>query len=153
MKEIVITPTTRLEGHGKIVVCLDDQGTCTKAYLQIPEIRGFEKFAEGRHAEDMPQITQRICGVCPEAHHMASAKAADAGTAATSYRVKSGDTLYRIALRPGVTVAAIPGVVADAAKASSMKAAAYARSPRALSTITMRNGAHGVIPSRTIPMA
>ncbi len=77
MTEITITPTTRLEGHGKIVVCLDDHGTCTKAYLQIPEIRGFEKFAEGRHAEDMPQITSRICGVCPMAHHMASTKTLD----------------------------------------------------------------------------
>jgi len=77
MKDIVITPTTRLEGHGKIVVCLDDNGDCNKAYLQIPELRGFEKFAEGRHAEDMPQITSRICGVCPMAHHMASTKALD----------------------------------------------------------------------------
>ena len=77
MKEVVINPITRLEGHGKIVVCLDDNGNCTKAYVQIPEIRGFEKFAEGRHAEDMPQITSRICGVCPTAHHMASTKALD----------------------------------------------------------------------------
>ncbi len=77
MKEIVITPITRLEGHGKIVVCLDDDGNCTKAYLQVPELRGFEKFAEGRHSEDMPQITSRICGVCPMAHHMASTKCLD----------------------------------------------------------------------------
>jgi F420-non-reducing hydrogenase large subunit len=77
MKEIVITPITRLEGHGKIVVCLDDAGNCKRAYLQVPELRGFEKFAEGRHAEDMPQITSRICGVCPMAHHMASTKTLD----------------------------------------------------------------------------
>jgi len=77
MKEIVITPITRLEGHGKIVVCLDDDGNCKKAYLQVPELRGFEKFAEGRHSEDMPQITSRICGVCPMAHHMASTKCLD----------------------------------------------------------------------------
>ncbi len=77
MKEVVINPITRLEGHGKIVVVLDDAGNCKKAYLQIPEIRGFEKFAEGRHAEDMPQITSRICGVCPFAHHMASTKTLD----------------------------------------------------------------------------
>jgi F420-non-reducing hydrogenase large subunit len=78
MKEVVINPITRLEGHGKIVVILDDSGNCKKAYLQVPEIRGFEKFAEGRHAEDMPQITSRICGVCPFAHHMASTKTLDA---------------------------------------------------------------------------
>jgi F420-non-reducing hydrogenase large subunit len=77
MKSIVINPITRLEGHGKIVVCLDDNGNCDRAYLQVPELRGFEKFAEGRHAEDMPQITSRICGVCPMAHHMASTKALD----------------------------------------------------------------------------
>jgi len=77
MKEVVINPITRLEGHGKIVICLDDNGNCDRAYLQVPELRGFEKFAEGRHAEDMPQITSRICGVCPMAHHMASTKALD----------------------------------------------------------------------------
>jgi F420-non-reducing hydrogenase large subunit len=77
LKEVVINPITRLEGHGKIVVILDEEGNCKKAYLQIPEIRGFEKFAEGRPAEDMPQITSRICGVCPFAHHMASTKTLD----------------------------------------------------------------------------
>ncbi|MDI9645959.1 MAG: Ni/Fe hydrogenase subunit alpha [Archaeoglobales archaeon] len=76
-KKVVIDPITRLEGHGKIVIVLDDAGNCVKAFLQIPELRGFEKFAEGRHAEDMPQITSRICGVCPTAHHMASVKALD----------------------------------------------------------------------------
>lgn len=77
MKEIIIDPITRLEGHGKIVVVLNDKGDCDRAYLQIPELRGFEKFAQGRPAEDMPQITSRICGVCPMAHHMASTKALD----------------------------------------------------------------------------
>jgi F420-non-reducing hydrogenase large subunit len=77
LREVVINPITRLEGHGKIVIVLDDAGNCVKAYLQVPELRGFEKFAVGRHAEDMPQITPRICGVCPTAHHMASTKALD----------------------------------------------------------------------------
>ncbi|MGC9019863.1 MAG: Ni/Fe hydrogenase subunit alpha [Candidatus Methanodesulfokora sp.] len=76
-RQIVIDPITRLEGHGKIVIILDDDGNCVRAYFQLPELRGFEKFAEGRHAEDMPQITPRICGVCPTAHHMASTKALD----------------------------------------------------------------------------
>lgn len=76
-KEIVIDPITRLEGHGKIIIVLNDKGDCVRAFFQIPELRGFEKFAEGRHAEDMPQITSRICGVCPTAHHMASTKALD----------------------------------------------------------------------------
>jgi F420-non-reducing hydrogenase large subunit len=77
MKRITIDPITRLEGHGKITIFLKDDGSVANTYLQIPELRGFEKFSEGRAAEDMPQITQRICGVCPEAHHMASTKALD----------------------------------------------------------------------------
>ena len=77
MKEITIDPITRLEGHGKINIFLDDAGDVANAYLQIPELRGFERFAQGRRAEDMPQITSRICGVCPVAHHFASTKALD----------------------------------------------------------------------------
>ena len=77
MKKITIDPITRLEGHGKITIFLNEDGSVANAYLQIPELRGFEKFCEGRPAEDMPQITQRICGVCPEAHHMAATKALD----------------------------------------------------------------------------
>jgi len=78
MKKISIDPITRLEGHGRIDLFLDDAGNVANAYLIVPELRGFEKFAEGRPVEEMPRITPRICGVCPEAHHMASAKAADA---------------------------------------------------------------------------
>ncbi|MDG6228521.1 MAG: Ni/Fe hydrogenase subunit alpha [Candidatus Thermoplasmatota archaeon] len=77
MKTITIDPITRLEGHGKISIFLNDKGTVENAYLQIPELRGFERFAQGRRAEDMPQITSRICGVCPVAHHFASTKALD----------------------------------------------------------------------------
>jgi F420-non-reducing hydrogenase large subunit len=77
MKTITIDPITRLEGHGKITVFLNDQGNVENAYLQIPELRGFEKFCEGRRAEDMPIITPRICGVCPVAHHFAATKALD----------------------------------------------------------------------------
>ena len=78
MKIVTIDPITRLEGHGKISIFLNDQGNVENAYLQIPELRGFERFAQGRRAEDMPQITSRICGVCPVAHHFASTKALDA---------------------------------------------------------------------------
>jgi F420-non-reducing hydrogenase large subunit len=78
MKEIVIDPITRLEGHGKITIFLNDAGNVENAYFQVPELRGFERFCEGRRAEDLPIITTRICGVCPVAHHMASAKALDA---------------------------------------------------------------------------
>lgn len=78
MKRITIDPITRLEGHGKIEIFLDDEGNVANAYLQIPELRGFEQFSVGRPAEEMPRITNRICGVCPEAHHMAGTKALDA---------------------------------------------------------------------------
>ncbi len=77
MSTIAIDPITRLEGHGRIQIFLDEGGEVQRAYLQIPELRGFERFAQGRLAEDMPQITSRICGVCPMAHHMAATKALD----------------------------------------------------------------------------
>jgi F420-non-reducing hydrogenase large subunit len=76
-RQVTIDPITRLEGHGKIDIFLDDKGDVEHAYLQIPELRGFEVFSIGRPAEDMPQITSRICGVCPTAHHMAGTKALD----------------------------------------------------------------------------
>ena len=75
--KISIDPITRLEGHGKIEIFLDDDKNVKNAYLQVPEFKGFEKFCEGRRAEDMPTITSRICGVCPVAHHLASTKALD----------------------------------------------------------------------------
>jgi F420-non-reducing hydrogenase large subunit len=78
MSRITIDPITRLEGHGKIEIFLDKEGNVENAYLQIPELRGFEQFSVGRPAEEMPRITNRICGVCPEAHHMAGTKALDA---------------------------------------------------------------------------
>ncbi len=76
-QKITIDPITRLEGHGKIEIFLGDDGKVSRAYFQVPELRGFEQFAVGRPAEEMPQITSRICGVCPTAHHMASTKTLD----------------------------------------------------------------------------
>ncbi len=76
-KRITINPITRLEGHGKIDIFLDEKGDVERAYFQVPEFRGFEKFCEGRAAEEMPVLTQKICGVCPMAHHTASSKALD----------------------------------------------------------------------------
>ncbi|MBN2717966.1 MAG: Ni/Fe hydrogenase subunit alpha [Deltaproteobacteria bacterium] len=77
MRTIVIDPITRLEGHGKISIFLNDAGNVEKALFQVPELRGFEAFTLGRPAVEMPQITSRICGVCPTTHHMASTKALD----------------------------------------------------------------------------
>jgi F420-non-reducing hydrogenase large subunit len=78
MKRISIDPITRLEGHGNIQIFLNDAGEVENAYLQVPELRGFEKFCTGRRAETMPLLTTRICGVCPVAHHFAATKALDA---------------------------------------------------------------------------
>ncbi len=78
MPRITIDPVTRLEGHAKIEIFLTDEGDVENAYFQVPELRGFERFCVGRVAEDMPNLTDRICGVCPEAHHLAATKALDA---------------------------------------------------------------------------
>ena len=77
VRQVSIDPITRLEGHGRIELFLDESGGLADAFFQIPELRGFERFCLGRQGEDMPQITERICGVCPEAHHFASAKTLD----------------------------------------------------------------------------
>lgn len=78
MKRVVIDPLTRLEGHGRVEIFLDEAGAVAAAYLVVPDLRGFEAFCVGRPAEEMPRITARICGLCPEAHHLASSKALDA---------------------------------------------------------------------------
>lgn len=91
MKKITIDPITRLEGHGKIEIFLDESGNVANAYLQVPELRGFETFCLGRPVEELPRITPKICGVCPEAHHIASTKAVDA-----VFHVKPTPTAYKI---------------------------------------------------------
>jgi len=77
-KTITINPVTRIEGHAKITIHLDDAGNVTDARFHVVEFRGFEKFCEGRFFSEMPQITARICGICPVSHLLASAKACDA---------------------------------------------------------------------------
>ncbi len=82
-KRITIDPITRLEGHGKIEIFLDAAGNVENAYLQVPELRGFERFCIGRHVMELPVLTNRLCGVCPAAHHIASMKTLDAVFSAT----------------------------------------------------------------------
>ena len=77
-RKIVIEPVTRVEGHGKVTIHLDDRGNVDKARFHVTQVRGFEKFCEGRLFWEMPLITARICGICPVSHHLASAKAGDA---------------------------------------------------------------------------
>lgn len=77
-QKITIEPVTRIEGHAKVTIRMNDSGTVDQAYLHVNEFRGFEKFCEGRMVIEMPSITPRICGICPVSHHLAAAKAADA---------------------------------------------------------------------------
>ena len=77
-QKITIEPVTRIEGHAKVTIHLDDAGRVERAFFHVNEFRGFEKFSEGRPFHEMPQITERICGICPVSHHLASAKACDA---------------------------------------------------------------------------
>jgi F420-non-reducing hydrogenase large subunit len=76
-RRILIDPVTRLEGHGCIDIRLDDVGNVSRAFFQVPDFKGFEQFCVGRAAEEMPTLTQKICGVCPTAHHIAGSKALD----------------------------------------------------------------------------
>jgi NAD-reducing hydrogenase large subunit len=77
-KKIVIEPVTRIEGHGKVTILLDDAGNVQESRFHVTQLRGFEKFCEGRLFWEMPLITARICGICPVSHHLASVKAGDA---------------------------------------------------------------------------
>jgi len=78
MRRITIEPISRIEGHGKITIHLNDDGHVAGADFHVTQIRGFEKFTEGRPFYEMPGITARICGICPISHLLASAKACDA---------------------------------------------------------------------------
>src|SRR5271167_3154594 len=75
---ITIDPVTRLEGHGKITIQLNDRGEVENAHFHVTQVRGFEKFCEGRPFYEMPSLMARICGICPVSHLIASAKACEA---------------------------------------------------------------------------
>ena len=96
MKRYTIDPITRLEGHGKIEIFLNDDGDVDNVYFQVPELRGFEKFIEGRPVEEVSQIVTKICGVCPGCHHMAAGKATDMvfGVEPTSAAKKIRELFY-----------------------------------------------------------
>ena len=77
MQKITINPVTRIEGHAKIDIYLDEEGSVTDTQFHVTQVRGFEKFVEGRPFYEMPSITSRICGICPVSHLLASSKACD----------------------------------------------------------------------------
>jgi NAD-reducing hydrogenase large subunit len=77
LKRIVIEPVTRVEGHGKVTILLDDRNQVRQTRLHIVEFRGFERFIQGRPFWEVPVLVQRLCGICPVSHHLAAAKAMD----------------------------------------------------------------------------
>ena len=88
-RKITIEPVTRIEGHAKVTIHMKEDNTVDHAYMHVNEFRGFEKFCEGRLYFEMPQITARICGICPVSHHLAAAKAGDEITGQTPPRPAS----------------------------------------------------------------
>ena len=76
-RKIVIEPVTRVEGHGKVTIRLDDRNNVASSRLHIVEFRGFERFVQGRPYWEAPVLVQRLCGICPVSYHLAAAKAMD----------------------------------------------------------------------------
>src|SRR5512134_1316126 len=77
LKRVVIEPVSRVEGHGKVTLLLDDDNRVKQARFHIVEFRGFEKFIQGRPYWEVPVMVQRLCGICPVSHHLAASKALD----------------------------------------------------------------------------
>jgi NAD-reducing hydrogenase large subunit len=77
LRRIVIDPVTRVEGHARVTILVDDAGRVQQARLHVTEFRGFEKFIEGRPYWEVPVLVQRLCGICPISHHLAASKALD----------------------------------------------------------------------------
>ena len=90
-RRVVIEPVTRVEGHGKVTILLDEAGNVARARLHIVEFRGFERFIQGRPFWEMPVVVQRLCGICPVSHHLCAAKAVD--------RIVGGEDLTPTALK------------------------------------------------------
>jgi NAD-reducing hydrogenase large subunit len=97
-KKITIEPVTRVEGHGKVTIHLDDNGQVTQSRLHIVEFRGFERFVQGRPYWEAPVLVQRLCGICPVSHHLAAAKALDVivGAGTGDGLTPTGDKMRRL---------------------------------------------------------
>ena len=104
MKKITIDPVSRIEGHARITIHLNDDGKVASTQFHVTQVRGFEKFTEGRPFYEMPGITARICGICPISHLLASSKACDAIMAVRIPKT-GGDAARTAALRPDHPVA------------------------------------------------
>ena len=108
--KITIEPVTRVEGHGKVTIHLDDAGKVTQSRFHIVEFRGFERFVQGRPYWEAPVLVERLCGICPVSHHLAAAKAMDviAGVGPDGLTPDGGEDAPADALRPDVPVARPP---------------------------------------------
>ena len=97
-KKITIEPVTRVEGHGKVTIHLDDSGNVSQSRLHIVEFRGFERFVQGRPYWEAPVLVQRLCGICPVSHHLAAAKALDVivGAGTGDGLTPTGDKMRRL---------------------------------------------------------
>jgi NAD-reducing hydrogenase large subunit len=97
-KKITIEPVTRVEGHGKVTIHLDDAGNVSQSRLHIVEFRGFERFVQGRPYWEAPVLVQRLCGICPVSHHLAAAKAVDVivGAGTGDGLTPTGDKMRRL---------------------------------------------------------
>lgn len=97
-KKITIEPVTRVEGHGKVTINLDDSGNVAQSRLHIVEFRGFERFVQGRPYWEAPVLVQRLCGICPVSHHLAAAKAVDviAGAGTGGGLTPAGEKMRRL---------------------------------------------------------
>ena len=96
-RKITIEPVTRVEGHGKITIQLDDEDRVVQTRLHIVEFRGFERFVQGRPYWEAPVLVQRLCGICPVSHHLAASKAMDhvVGVPSTTL-TKTAETMRRL---------------------------------------------------------
>ena len=97
-KKITIEPVTRVEGHGKVTIHLDDNNNVVQSRLHIVEFRGFERFVQGRPYWEAPVLVQRLCGICPVSHHLAAAKALDVivGAGTGEGLTPTGDKMRRL---------------------------------------------------------
>jgi hypothetical protein len=102
---IVIEPVTRVEGHGKVTIHLDDRGEVREARLHIVEFRGFERFIQGRPYWELPVVVQRLCGICPVSHHLCAAKAVDRIVGGENLTPDRGEDAAADALRADAPVA------------------------------------------------
>jgi NAD-reducing hydrogenase large subunit len=98
LRRVVIEPLSRVEGHGKVTLLMDEDDHVQQARLHIVEFRAFEKFIQGRPYWEVPVMVQRLCGICPVSHHLAACKALDQVVGATSEskpNSRSGDERWK----------------------------------------------------------